>query len=393
MQKIEKYLAVFICIAVCVQRLSMAIGSICWGISIALSLYLLHYYYKNKQLKELAKNFKGYYIAFGIFAICILPSLYFSSDFKDGIKDYAEMCIYRMTPFFMVTLFIQNKTWLRNIFLVFLFATGIDSVVAVGQLMLGYSSRGWGFGGNTLNLASLLCIVIPILLIIILDSHFSEKTKNICKIILVLCIGGLLAGKSRGAWLTVAIVAPLVSGIYIIKSKKAIIVTLAVLVGLGTFFANSDTFKNRLVSTANVTTDSSNVERILIWKSCIRMIEDYPVLGVGLGEFKNFYDNGYQEAESKVSLVHAHNNILQICVESGLVGLFGFLYLAFYIFVKNLIDWRKDKNPYSLMIWGAWLAFMSFGMFDLTMHHSAVTKAMWFLFGCILVFKNRRIYI
>lgn len=393
MQKIEKYLVAFICVAVCMQRLSMAIGSICWGISIVLSLYLLYYYHKNKKLKELAKNFKGYYMAFCVFAICILPSLYFSSDFKDGIKEYVEMCIYRMTPFFMITLFVQNKIWLRNIFLMFLFATGIDSIVAVGQLALGYSSRGWGFGGNTLNLASLLCIVVPILLIIILDSHFSERTKNICKIILVLCIGGILAGKSRGAWLTAAIVIPLVSSIYIIKSKKAIIVTLAIFVGIGAFFANSDTFKNRLVSTANVTTDSSNVERILIWKSCIRMIEDYPVLGVGLGEFKNFYDNGYQEAESKVSLVHAHNNILQICVESGLVGLFGFLYLACYIFFKNFNEWRKTKDPYSLMIWGSWLGFMSFGMFDLTIDHSAITKAMWFLFGCILVFKNKRFYI
>lgn len=45
------------------------------------------------------------------------------------------------------------------------------------------------------------------------------------------------------------------------------------------------------------------------------------------------------------------------------------------------------------MLWGAWLGFMGFGMFDLTMDHSAVTKAMWFLFGCILVFKNKDYYI
>ena len=38
----EKYLAIFICIAVCFQRLSMAIGSIFGGLSIAIFLYLLY---------------------------------------------------------------------------------------------------------------------------------------------------------------------------------------------------------------------------------------------------------------------------------------------------------------------------------------------------------------
>ena len=35
MYKIEKTLAVIICMAVCIQRLSMAAGSILWGLSIA----------------------------------------------------------------------------------------------------------------------------------------------------------------------------------------------------------------------------------------------------------------------------------------------------------------------------------------------------------------------
>lgn len=393
MEKFEKSLFVCICIAVCVQRLSMAIGSIFWGISIALSLYLFYVQYKNNNIAKLILDFKGYYKAFAIFAICTLPSLYFSSNLSDGLKEYIEMCIYRITPFFMVTLFLRNDSLLKKIFLIFIIDIGIDSFVAIMQVVLGYGSRGWGFGGNILNLASILCIVIPIILIIILDEHFSDKTKQICKIILLLCIGGLLAGKSRGAWLTVALILPLVSIKYVIKSKKTIIITLISFIILGAFFVNSNSFKNRLISTTNITTDSSNVERILAWKSCFNMIQDYPVLGVGLGEFKHFYDSGYRESESRNSLLHAHNNILQIWAESGIVGLVGFLYLACYIFIKNMVEWLKDKNPYSLMIWGSWLAFMIYGMFDLTMHHSAITKAMWFLFGCILVFKNRKFYL
>lgn len=392
MLKAEKYLMMCICVAVCFQRLSMAAGSIFWGLSIAIFLYLLYCNYKISNLGNITKNYAGYYKAFAIFAICTLPSVFLSNDLGESSKKFLEMCIYRVVPFFMVTMFLKNTKWLRNIFLIFIAATSIDSLVAVGQVILGYSSRGWGFGGNTLNLASLLCVLMPVLLIIILDDSFGKQSKNICKIALFCCLAGLLAGKSRGAWLTLAVALPIVSYIYMIKSKKVLIGFFVVILAIGGFFATSETFKQRLVSTTNITTDMSNVERLNMWQGAIHMGLDYPVLGVGLGGFEYNYNNIYKPEGAK-DFMHCHNNILEIFAESGIVGLFGFLYLACYIFFKNFNEWRKTKNPYSLMIWGAWLGFMSFGMFDLTIDHSAITKAMWFLFGCILVFKNRKFYI
>ena len=393
MNKIEKVLIVTTCLAVCVQRLSMAAGSILWGLSIAVFLYLLYKHYRQNDLNHLSENCNGYYKAFIIFAICGIPAVFGSEYFGESLHKFLEMYVYRMMPFFIVTLFIKDMKWLKNIFLIFLFVTGIDSLVALAQVLLNMTSRGWGFGGHTLNLASLLCVVIPILLVVLLDNRFSKKTKSICKIAILFCIIGVFAGKSRGAWLTLAIVLPLVSYSYIVKSKKAIAGALIVCLMIGSIFAVSDTYRNRLVSTINITTDYSNIDRLLIWESTANMVKDYPFFGVGLDQFKKFYDAEYKNPKHKQNLPHTHNNIVQIAAESGLVGLFGFLYLACYIFFKNFNEWRKTKNPYSLMIWGAWLGFMTFGMFDLTIDHSAITKAMWFLFGCILVFKNRKFYI
>lgn len=393
MVKAEKYLAICICTAVCFQRLSMAVGSIFWGLSIAIFLYLLYKHYQNNTIKDLVNNYSGYYKAFAIFAICILPSVFFSSDLSESTKKFFEMCIYRVMPFFMITMFIKNTKLIKNIFLIFIVAASIDSLVAVGQVVFGYGSRGWGFGGNTLNLASLLCVLMPILLIIVLDNRFSKKTKNICKIALLCCFAGLLAGKSRGAWLTLAIVLPSISYMYIIKSRKVLIGFLIAILAIGGFFANSDTFKQRLVSTANVTTDMSNLQRLYMWQGAVEMAIDNPVLGVGLCNFEETFLNGYKPEGAKSAALHCHNNVLQILSESGLVGLFGFMYLACYVFFKNFNEWRKTKDPYTLMLWGGLLGFMGFGMFDLTIDHSAVTKAMWFLFGCILVLKNKDYYI
>ncbi|WP_337365914.1 O-antigen ligase family protein [Phascolarctobacterium sp.] len=389
MNKISKILAVYVCIAVCFQRLSMAAGSIFWGISIALFLYLLHDAHKNDNLSDLGKNYYGYYKAIGIFFFCMLPSVLFSDATFVSTKKLFEMCVYRIMPFFMVTLFVTDKEWLKRIFLIFIAITGIDSFVALTQVFLGYD-RGWGFGGNILNLASLLCVLMPILTVIILDNSFSKRTKDICKMTLILCLLGALAGKSRGAWLTLTVVLTIVSYTYVIKSKKAVISLLAICVLLTGFFATSDTYKNRLISTANITTDASNISRILIWKSGYNMLKDHPIVGVGLDRFKEIYNSGYRLPEMQYDLPHSHNNIVQIAAESGLIGLFGFLYLAGYIFFTNFNEWRQTKNPYSLMLWGSWLGFMIFGMFDLIIDHSAVTKALWFLFGALLVFKTNK---
>lgn len=393
MTKLEKFLAVIVCLAVCVQRISMAVGSILWGLSIAVFLYLLYKHYRQNDLNNLLENCSGYYKAFVIFAVCAIPAIFTSDYFGESMHKFLEMYVYRVMPFFIITLFIKDMKWLKNIFLIFLFVTGIDSIVALAQVLLNMTSRGWGFGGHSLNLASLLCVVIPILLVVLLDDRFNKRTKLICKLAILFCIIGVFAGKSRGAWLTLAIVLPLVSYSYIIKSKKAIAGALIVCLMIGSVFAVSDTYRNRLVSTINITTDYSNIDRLLIWESTANMVKDYPFFGVGLDQFKKVYDAEYKNPKHKQNLPHTHNNMVQIAAESGLVGLFGFLYLACYIFFKNFNEWRKTKNPYSLMIWGAWLGFMCFGMFDLTIDHSAITKAMWFLFGCILVFKNRKFYI
>ena len=54
------------------------------------------------------------------------------------------------------------------------------------------------------------------------------------------------------------------------------------------------------------------------------MISDYPITGVGLGNFNKVYNSGYRLKETVQDLPHSHNNILQIWVETGTIGVIGF---------------------------------------------------------------------
>lgn len=385
---IQKIMAIAMGIALCLQRLSMAIGSICWGVAIACFLYLLFAAYKMGTLKAKIEDYKPYYKVILLMWLCFLPTVIFAPDLKTSIKTFIEMWIYRLMPFFMVTLFLQNKKYLAKIAVAFIIATSLDSLVALAQVLLGMTSRGWGFGGHMLNLASLLCIMIPMLLIIIMDDSFSIKAKNIAKAAILCCVLGLIAGKSRGAWLTLTIVLPLVSFRYIFKSKKNLTIALAIVLIIVGSIASSQEYRQRAMSISNITTDISNADRIRVWESAFYMIKDNPIAGVGLGEFRKVYNSGYRTKETVQDMVHSHNNIIQIWAETGTIGIFGFLYMSLYVLIANFREWCVSKSPYSLMIWGSWFGFMIFGMFDLIIDHATITKVWWFVLAMLLYLKK-----
>ena len=393
---VKKYLnvntmCICIAIALCFQRLSMAVGSIFWGLSIALFLFLLYNSYRAGTLREIASNYKSYYKILAFMLLCFVPSVLFSVDVETSVKAFLEMWVYRLIPFFMVTFFIREKEWLKKIFVAFVIATCIDCLVATYQVYYMNVERGWGFGGNSLNLASLLSVITPILAVVVFDDIFLVKLKKLCILALMCCFLGIIAGKSRGTWLTLCIVLPMISIYYMVKSKKVLVSCLVLAIAIGLIFTHNDYLHQRLVSIGNTTTDVSNADRIRVWKSTFNIISDYPITGVGLGNFREVYIKGnYRLKDTVQDLIHSHNNYLQLWSEGGTIGFVGFMTMSLYILITNIKLWLKTKSPFTLMIWGSWLSFMFFGMFDLIIDHSAITKVWWFLLGMLLVLENDR---
>ena len=84
---IQKIMAIGMGIASCLQRLSIAIGSICWGVAIACFLYLLFAAYKMGTLKAKIEAYKPYYKVILLMWLCFLPTVIFAPDLKTSIKN------------------------------------------------------------------------------------------------------------------------------------------------------------------------------------------------------------------------------------------------------------------------------------------------------------------
>ena len=113
--------------------------------------------------------------------------------------------------------------------------------------------------------------------------------------------------------------------------------------------------------------------RIHIWKDSLSIIEDHP-LGVGLNNYENVFQvyNQYSTSDKKVR--YAHNDYLQLLIETGWIGFFcligGFIFFIgkSFLLIRRL-DVRCDPMRFFLAV-GAFsgiisLAFHSFFDFNL----------------------------
>lgn len=383
--KVINYLAIALGCSMCLQRISAAVGNVFFISGILIFFYLLYQRQRaGEHLFRIDESVKGYYKAFAIFFVSLLPAVVGTGDILASMGIVTHNWIYRWFPFFAITLFVRDRQILMKLLMAFMVIMGLECLTAVGQSLILDKYRPWGFSGHPMHLASFLCFFTPILAVIVLDNRFKGSIKTMAIISLICCLAGVLLGNSRGAWLCLFIILPLLSWPYIKSNKKYMcIVGIICCMVVGIFVANP-AYQHRLISITNTTTDRSNADRILIWESARNMVQDHPLIGVGPGNFKKVYDKQYKSPEITQDLPHTHNNFVQIAAEYGLIGLGGFLYFIIYVLKRNYYE-MKNGNPYARMRLGFFLGFLLFGMIDHTLWGTVFNKLLSFLLGILIV--------
>ena len=113
-----------------------------------------------------------------------------------------------------------------------------------------------------------------------------------------------------------------------INMRQKIITCLILLscVAIIVFFINSATFQ-RILTVKSELTHGTWGGRIIIWKIGIKQWFDNPILGIGIGCFK-------QTVKWQGHVASSHNTFLQILVETGIVGFILFMAINSLLFKK-----------------------------------------------------------
>lgn len=189
----------------------------------------------------------------------------------------------------------------------------------------------------------------------------------------------LIMTHTRGAWLG------LVAGFSLLlwlRKKSALLVF--PVIALAIFLTSPLAIQNRMSSLLNPSDVTFN-ERLSMWHSGLQIIRDYPLTGVGMDGLKRIYQAYKQPTAVKERTSHLHNNVLQIAVERGLIGLA--FWLWFWVaYVRQVWGIYTRLSPQDgrmkAVVVGSFASVAGFhvaGLFEYTFGDSEVLMLIYFL--------------
>ena len=289
----KKYAELPIAVFALLSFVSIAAGNVLLGIA---TLCFLIYAFQNKE--ELQLMDKTYYAAIAIFVFTMLISALTSGAIGKGLKVWVDLWIWRLMPFLIITLSIKEACAAKKILACALVSVSIGFICLIYQGVSG-ESRAAGFFGHPMTFAGYLCIFLPVLLICFLEKEIYGKWRWLAGCGVVLGGAALLFNATRGAWLALTPVLLFIIGYYLLKGNKLAILCLALVVVAGAGLSQYKPFVKRLATVTDTRKFQSNTERLLIWNSAYTMFKDHPVLGVGLGQYKDNYQKKYISPKAK----------------------------------------------------------------------------------------------
>lgn len=262
---------------------------------------------------------------------------------------------YRFLPLFFVLLYVQTKEQVRLFVLVFAISVCINDLTALWQ-MAAHESVSWrpmGLVHSPTFLGSHMLMAIPVLFFFSRKDYFRSREQIFLLGMALFSLLILILTQTRGAWIAFVLV---MIAYVIFERRFRRQLLLGGLVGLVCIVGGlllSHSYSQRLATLADPQMQS-NLERAYMWHGAISIWRDHPVTGVGMDEYRWYYNTIYILPEAKARFLnvdrpdtwhgHPHNNILKNLSEGGILGLVAYFVLHGYIFLRLWRQYKKERH-------------------------------------------------
>lgn len=383
----------------CLPILLLPLG--CSGLSSAFQavgiIVFLYLYFKRREEFDFKIFFQNKLVKYSLICFIVWIMGMMLSDFvsRGNIKESWNWC-QRILPFFLAGLFtIKNNKYFKVVWIGLTLSLLIVSCNVLYSLFIQEHWRPITMFNSPNKLGGFLILLIPFVFGGIYTFKNNFRLKVYGMIVLTLGIVSLIISGCRGAMLG------LLLGSFIcfimIEYKKlptrkfALNIFKAaciIIIGLIIVYFVFPVMISR----------SYDMERVYLWNSAIKMFCDYPVFGVGVGNFNEYYvNNGYINPLAKeANLDTPHNMFLWFLAERGIiVGLPFVIMLMFqaYMLLRNVLTDYKKIN-----IWCCCGAVVVVGMIvhsmvDTVPNNRTYQLMYWLLYGvsCYSIIYNKKI--
>lgn len=363
---------------------SISTGATSVVVAVGLLLTLLKYMKNPFRISFAPELIRGISAFFAVLFLSALFSQNMMLSF-DRILSTAN----RFIPILFVVVFVKKREQLVTILLFLSISIFIDDIYGIWQ-KINLPMRPFGFNNTPTFLGSHLLEMIPLCWVLSMEEYSLTKIQKVWfTIVTIISTIMLVLTDTRGAWL--AMIA--VCGVYLLLNRKkkfkigVIIAVVAFVILLAIIYIPE--LHWRVLSIIDMN-NPSNFERILMWQSSWRIIQDYPILGVGPGGFQHVYNTQYiSPLAREMGHTSPHNNFILYLTETGVIGLTGFIYLFYCIFSYFIKQYYKNsKLILSLVIILATVGILFEGLTDHNFGQVSIMRLYWYLLGLAYI-ENR----
>lgn len=333
---------------------------------------ILEFYEKNRNVLRLL---------FFLIITVIISSL-LAVEPLYSLKAALDFYLYRIMPFFITWFIVKTRRELFILLLLIVLSITLNNFASIGQVYLSnhyhldFIDR---FSGLIPYMAQATILSFMVPLLALAAAHYG-KYRSILLFVLLISVVSLFFNMTRGAWLAALVTFIFLVVIYGRNLKIAAFIVILFSV-IGILLYNHVPLFNARVKTITQY-NIEDTERMKLITSAYNMWSDNPFFGIGFSRFRLDYKTMYILPDAKEKeLEHAHNNIMHVLAETGIVGEVAFLAFWAYLFVFAFKKWREDKNPYAIFLIAVILAVHLHGLSEYTLGASRTIKIVFLALG------------
>lgn len=243
-------------------------------------------------------------------------------------------------------------------------------------------------------IAGTLALLLPVLISLLLFSwqQLTQLEKSLYGLAVILMGVILLFTQSRGALTGFAVAILVLLLLYRRRNWPVVLLILGAFLLVVAYRGKSDIF----VDAAALNTVRGWTGRQEIWSRALAIIHDFPLTGIGMGNFGLVADTFYPFLYAAPGQTpHAHNLFLQIAVDLGVPGLIIWLSILFNILVLSVQLLIRGRLANDCLLTGlgagllcSQLLLIIHGLTDAVLWGTKPAVILWALWGVALVATN-----
>ena len=331
-------------------QLSIAVAQILLAITGLLWVIL---YFIQRDVNKLPR----WFIPLALYALATLGSAAFSLNPVASFMDSKQLLLFLIVPIVCRLARGERALTVATIIISIGAASAIWGIVQFGILEydhLGRRPQGWM--SHYMTYAGLLMVVSVVAVARVL---FHAKDRTWSALVIPAVLVAIALTLTRSAWVGTCVGLSL---LLVLKDFR-LLAALPVLAALFFGFAPPQV-TDRLYSTFDLQ-DPTNRDRLAMARTGVRMIQDYPLTGVGPNMVQEVYVD-YRDANAvQITNPHLHNVPMQIAAERGLPALALWLWFVLSVVVSSFR--RLQTTTYKSLPAGglaALAAMLAAGLFE-----------------------------